>query len=66
MNEEQRIVYTQGILLQARIEMEAMIAENQYRAHNGESQAYGEAEFTALIEKHNIHHNGLISNLVGH
>ena len=66
MNEEQNIVYTQGILLQARIEMEGMIAENQYRAHIGESPAYGEEAFVALIEKYGVHHNSLIINLVGH
>lgn len=63
MTEEQRIVFTQGIMLQARIEMEGMIAENQYRIHSGQSLAYGEEAFTALIEKYGIHHNALIENL---
>ena len=66
MNEEQNIVYTQGILLQARIELEGMIAENQIRRSLGQSLAYGEEKFLALIEKYGVHHNGLLNNLTGH
>ena len=65
MTDEQNIVYTQGIILQARIVMEGMIAENQNRAHLNQSPAYSEKPFTDLIEKYGIHHNMLITNLVG-
>ncbi len=65
MTEEQRIVYLQGILLQARIEMEGMVAENQIRQHLGQSPAYHNDDFVVLIEKHGIHHNSLITNLTG-
>ncbi len=47
--------------LQARIEMEGMIAENAWRQSNGESPAYGVEQFNALIEKHGIHHNALLT-----
>ena len=44
-------------LLQAEIEMNAMIAENKKREILGESIAYDEKDFMELIEKYGIHHN---------
>jgi ParB-like chromosome segregation protein Spo0J len=44
-------------LLQAEIEMNAMIAENKQREALGESMAYTEKDFLALVDKHGIHHN---------
>lgn len=61
--DERDLVYVQGILLQARIEMEGMIAENKQREHLGLSMAYVEKDFQALIEKHGVHHNALITGL---
>ncbi len=58
-------IYTEGILLQARIELEGMIAENQIRQHRGESPAYVEKDFLDLRDKHGIHHNGILTNLYG-
>lgn len=66
MNQEQRIVYTLGILLQAKIELEAMIAENQQRAFSGEAPAYNGSSFTDLIDRYGVNHNGIIMNLIGH
>lgn len=63
MNEEQRIVFTQGLLLQARIRMEGMIAENQGRIHLGQQVAYQEDSFAILIDEYGVHHNALIANL---
>lgn len=63
MNEEQRIVYTQGLLLQARIRMEGMIAENQARIHLGHQVAYQEDSFAILIDEYGVHGNALIANL---
>lgn len=65
MNEEQNLVYTNGILLQARIELEGMIAENQMRLHRGESPAYIEKDFVELRDRHGIHHNGIVTNIFG-
>ena len=65
MNEEQNIIYTQGILLQARIELEAMLATNQERIHRSETIAYDEDAIRGLIEKYGVHHNALINNLTG-
>lgn len=39
-------------MLQARIEMEGMIAENLR-----EPGKYGKADFDALVDKYGIHHN---------
>ncbi len=66
MNEEQNIVYTQGIILQARIELEAMLAANSERISQGQSLAYDEGAIQELIERHGIHHNALIFNLTGY
>lgn len=63
MTEEQNIIYVKAMLLAAEIEMQAMIAENQSRIANGDAVAYGEKEFIALIDKHGVHHNGVVSAL---
>ena len=63
MNGEQRIVYVRGIILQAEIEMQAMIAENKKRELAGESLAYTEKDFIGLIKKHGMYHNALITEL---
>jgi len=66
MNEELlRIIYTEGIILEARIELEAMLATNKEREHRGETLAYGEDAIRSLIDKFSIHHNGLLTNLYG-
>jgi len=48
---EQRFIYTEAILLQAKIELEGMIAENQMREHLGQSPAYVEADFISLRDR---------------
>jgi hypothetical protein len=63
LNEEQEIVYVRGIMLQAEIRMNGMIAANQQRAAEGAAPAYVEKDFVALIEEFGVHHNALISNL---
>ena len=47
--------------VQALIEAMGMMAENQQRIHRGESLAYTEVSFNALIAKHGIHHNSIMS-----
>jgi hypothetical protein len=54
-NEEllaQNQLYFRMQLLQAEIEMQGMIAENQR-----EQGKYGKADFDAIVEKFGIHHN---------
>jgi hypothetical protein len=53
----QSLVYFKMNMLQAEIELQGMIAENKTRELRGESLAYNEKAFTALIEKYGIHHN---------
>ena len=55
MNE--KLLHFQMLLVQAEIRMNAMIAENKLRESKGESPAYGENEFMAIIEDFGIHHN---------
>ena len=57
----ENFAYQLTMLMQARIEMEGMIAENQHRASNGHSPLYGYDEFVALIDKHGIHHNAVLT-----
>ncbi len=65
MSEEMNLVYLQGIQLQARIELEGMIAENQQRIHLGQSLAYVEKDFQELRNRHGIHHNALMGHIYG-
>ena len=57
MNNEQEMLYFKMNLLQAEIEMNAMIAENKQREALGESMAYTEKDFLALVDKHGIRHD---------
>lgn len=57
MTIEQNMLYFKMELLQAEIEMQAMIAENKQREIEGKSMAYTEEAFMELIEKYGIHHN---------
>lgn len=50
-------LYFKMQLLQAEIEMNAMRAENMQREALGQSMAYGESDFMALIDKYGIYHN---------
>lgn len=51
------LLYFKMCLLQAEIEMNAMIAENKQREYLNQSMAYNDADFMNLIEKYGIHHN---------
>lgn len=44
-------------------ELEAMKAANRARQMQDQSDAYGENEFLALIDRYGIHHNGAITTL---
>jgi hypothetical protein len=51
------LLYFQMNMLQAEIRMQGMIAENKLRTDNGQSIAYEEEAFEALINEFGIHHN---------
>ena len=57
MDYETELLYFKMNMLQAEIEMNAMIAENKQREILGESMAYNDKNFMDLIEKYSIHHN---------
>lgn len=65
MSEEQRIAYVRGMLLQAEIEMQGMVAANQECAIRGETPQYKQEDLMELINKQGVYHNSLITNLTG-
>ncbi len=61
MTNEQKAAYVNSQSVCALIEAMGMAAENQQRAHRGESAAYVEGAFTDLIEKYGIYHNAVLT-----
>ena len=57
MSDEFELVYFKMRLLQAEIQMNAMLAENKQREILGQSMAYVDKDFTNLIEEYRIYHN---------
>ena len=57
------LTYAMGSLLQARIELEGMIAENRSREYMGEAPAYVEKHFEELRDKHGINQNSIVSTI---
>jgi hypothetical protein len=57
MDNERELLYFKMQLLQAEIRMQGMIAENKQRECTGQSMAYVEEDFMALIDEYRIHHN---------
>jgi hypothetical protein len=60
MNPEQAVAYVNAQAIAARIELESMLALNEYRKDRQEAQAYGEEEFRKLQERYCIGHNDVI------
>jgi hypothetical protein len=60
MTVEETVAYVHSQTACALIELEAMKAENAYRAMRGETQAYSEQAFSDLIVHYGIHHNAVI------
>lgn len=63
MTDEENLVYIRGMLLQAEIRMQGMVAENMQRELLGQSMAYTGVDFEKLIEEFGIYHNGLVTGL---
>jgi len=57
MTREDEVLYFKMHLLQAEIEMQAMIVTNKQRESEGKAFAYTEADFFNLIDKYSIHDN---------
>lgn len=57
MSNEPELTYFKMNMLQAEIEMNAMIAENKQCEANNFKPTYGYDSFMGLIEKYKIYHN---------
>lgn len=60
MTPEQQAAYVMAQAACAMAEIAGMQAENQKRAHRGESPAYGEDAFNSVIERNVIGHNAVL------
>ena len=60
-SENAAYVFSQSVC--AMVEAMGMAAENQQREHRGESIAYDEDAFAAIINKYGIHHNAVVGKL---
>jgi hypothetical protein len=65
MNETERAAFLMSQTACMLVEMEAMKAANRKRQMNDHSDAYGEDEFLALIEKYGTGHNAALTTLRG-
>ena len=61
MTPEQQAAFIMAQAACAMAEIAGMQAENQQRAHLGQSMAYVEKQFTDVIERNCIGHNAVIS-----
>lgn len=61
MTPEQKAAYAISMAAQAMIEAIAMQTANQCAVMLNTGPPYMDYDFTALIEKHGIHHNALIA-----
>lgn len=59
----QNIAYVMTQNTSAQVELNAMLEANQERARKGEASAYGYEQMMSIIDKYQIHHNGVITNL---
>lgn len=65
MTKQERVAYINSQVACALIVMEGMKAENTYREMRGETIAYGDKAFNAVIDQHGIGHNAVMACLGG-
>lgn len=63
MTEEQKAAFIFSQSVCAIAEIESMKALNKYREKRGETIAYCDDDFIAVIEKYGIGHNAVLSHL---
>ncbi len=63
MTPEQQAAYVNSQVACALIEAQGMVAENMQRAALGQSMAYVEDDFAAIINKYGIHHNAVLTEM---
>lgn len=61
MTPEQQAAYIVAQAACANARVAAMVAENQMRAHRGESPAYVEDHFDMVANDYGIHHNAVLT-----
>lgn len=61
MNKNQAAAYVMGQAAELFARVSGMTAENQQRAHRGESMAYVESDFLAALDASGCHHNAALS-----
>ncbi len=61
MTPEQSAAYINGMAASMLVRMEGMKAENVWRERRGESPAYNESAFEALVVEYGVHHNGMLT-----
>ena len=59
----QNIAYVMTQNTSAQVELSAMLEANLERARKGEASAYSYDQMMSIIDKYQIHHNGVITNL---
>lgn len=57
---EERIAFVTARAAELNARVAGMVAENQLRQQRGESIAYGEAEFSAMLDDYQFGYNDLI------
>jgi len=65
MNLIQQVAYVNAQAVAARIELEAMLAENNWRTSNNMSPAYSEMDIKSLIDKYGLGHNQILNTFEG-
>jgi hypothetical protein len=65
MNSEQRVAYINAQTACVNAIVSGMCSENMNRAVRGESPAYVEKDFLAVLSSHCVQHNDVISYLQG-
>jgi len=59
----QQVAYVMSQTMAAQARIEGMKAENSQRAHTGDSMAYGDQDFEAVIIEFGIGHNAVTERL---
>ena len=60
MTPEQSASFVFANSVAALAEIQSMVADNTFRQQKGETVAYGEEAFLAVIEKYGIHYNAIL------
>ncbi len=65
MTREQQMIYVQGQIVCAQVEIFGMQAENMQRQQLGQSMAFVYDDFMKVINQYGVHHNAVIGLFQG-